>query len=124
MLSYVLIGTVIVLLFFLGMTNVGSTLFSHSPGEQFGGKLNREQVLRLNPDADLIELKDGTVYVHGADWIEKEKLTKEAKIGTIAKGMATKVPNGAPIYQTKEKKPILIVDYKGKTKRYLLAMGE
>ncbi|WP_327608986.1 hypothetical protein [Virgibacillus tibetensis] len=90
----------------------------------YGGLLNRSQVEKLYDDADLIELEDGTVYINGPEWIEEQKLTKGDKIGIVEEGMATKLPEGAIIYESKESQPILIVEYQGETKRYLLASGE
>ena len=78
----------------------------------------------MNPHADLIELEDGSVYVHGVDWIEEKDYHKGEKIGEVKKGMATKAPIGAEIYQTKEKSPVLIVQHNGSSKSYLVAMGE
>ncbi|MFD2630001.1 hypothetical protein [Oceanobacillus kapialis] len=90
----------------------------------YGGQLTRNQVLQLDPEADLIELEDDSIYKHGVEWIEEKDLTKGEKIGVIKKGMATKLPVGAIIYEVNESYPILMVEYEGETKRYLLAQGE
>ena len=82
------------------------------PGANEGGVLSRSLVLKMNPDADLIELEDGAVYEHGIDWIEEKEYEKGEKIGEVKKGMATEAPIGAEIYKTKEKSPVLILEYK------------
>ncbi|MCM3744981.1 hypothetical protein M3193_12595 [Sporosarcina luteola] len=94
-----------------------------SPGQNYGGVLSKKQVLKLDPDADIFEFKDA-VYKTGVTWIEEEELTKEMQVGEITEGMANKLPNGAKIYAPKERKDILIVEYGGKEKRYLLQVGE
>ncbi|KHE73243.1 hypothetical protein LD39_00295 [Halobacillus sp. BBL2006] len=96
---------------------------SASPGEGEGGLLSKKQVLKENPNADLFVF-EGKVYKNGVDWIEEQDLTKDAQIGEIKKGMATELPIGAKIFQTREKKGILIVQYRNTEKRYLLRMGE
>ena len=95
-----------------------------SPGAGEGGELSKSQVLNKNPDADLIELENGTVYKHGVDWIEERSYQKGKLIGEVEKGMTTKAPLGAMIYRTKEDSPVLIVEYNGNSKRYLLQSGE
>jgi hypothetical protein len=94
-----------------------------SPGHGEGGSLSKEQVLKLYPDADLFEF-DGYVYKTGVDWIEDEELTKDEQIGVISEGMANKLPVGSKIFSVKEKKPILIVEFNGLEKRYLIQLGE
>ncbi|SFF56891.1 hypothetical protein SAMN05216353_10211 [Halobacillus alkaliphilus] len=94
------------------------------PGANEGGHLSRSQVLNLNPDADLIELEDGDVYTQGAEWVKEKGYQKGEKLGEVKKGMATKAPVGADIYKTKENSPVIIVEYNGLSKMYLLAMGE
>ncbi|WP_099158831.1 hypothetical protein [Virgibacillus ndiopensis] len=93
------------------------------PGKNEGGTLSKKQVLELNPDADLFEL-DGKVYKTGVDWIEEEELTKGEQIGEISNGMANKLPIGAKVFAPEERRDILIVEYDGKEKRYLLQVGE
>ncbi|QKY69383.1 hypothetical protein [Lentibacillus sp. CBA3610] len=93
------------------------------PGQNEGGTLSKKQVLKLDPDADFFEY-DNKVYKTGVDWIEDEELTKGEKIGEISEGMANKLPVGASIFVLKERKDILIVEYDGKEKRYLLQAGE
>lgn len=114
-----LFSTVLILFLILSMLN-GCT---GSPGQHLGGALSKEQVLKLNPDADIFEL-NGKVYKTNVDWIEEEELTKEKQIGEITEGMANKLPIGAKIFTTKERKDIFIVEYDGKEKRYLLQLGE
>ena len=93
------------------------------PGLNEGGVLSKEQVLKQNPDADIFEF-DGKVYKTGVDWIEKEELIKDDQIGEISEGMANKLPVGAKIFSTKERRDILLVEYDGNEKRYLLQVGE
>jgi len=96
---------------------------SGSPVLNKGGVLSKEQVLKLNPNADIFEF-DGRVYKTGIDWVEEEKLIKDEQIGEIYEGMANKLPVGAKIFTLKERRDILIVEYDGKEKRYLLQVGE
>ena len=93
------------------------------PGEHLGGVLTKEQVLELDPDADIFELKD-RVYKVNKDWVEKEQLTKEKQVGEILDGMATKLPIGAKIFSVKERNDILIVEYDDIELRYLVQIGE
>ncbi|WP_239984646.1 hypothetical protein [Lentibacillus sediminis] len=85
--------------------------------------MDKNQVLTLDPDADYFEL-NGRVYKTGADWIEDEKLTKGEKAGEIQQGMANQLPVGAEIFAPKGRTDILIVEYEGREKRYLLQAGE
>lgn len=94
-----------------------------SPGKNYEGVLSKKQVLKLDPDADIFEFEDA-VYKTGVSWIEEEELTKEKRIGEITEGMANKLPSRAKIYAPKERKDILIVEYDGKERRYLLQLGE
>ncbi len=122
-LIYIGLSSLLVILFIFSLTDNFPLSTSHSPGEGMGGTLNKEQVLKENPDADLFEFK-GSVYKTGVDWIEEKDLTKGEQIGVISEGMATKLPKGAQIYAPKERRDILIVSYDGKEKRYLLMLGE
>ena len=74
-----------------------------NPGQNNGGYLNKEQVLKLNPDADFF-VYDGKVYKTGVDWIEDEELTKDERIGEISEGMANNLPVGAKIFEPNERK--------------------
>ncbi|MCA1010543.1 hypothetical protein [Halobacillus halophilus] len=94
------------------------------PGANEGGLLSRSQVLKLNPDADLIELEDGEVYTHGAEWVKEKGYQKGKRLGEVRKGMATKAPMGADIFATEEKSPVIIVEYNGLSKKYVIATGE
>ncbi|MGD7044590.1 hypothetical protein [Jeotgalibacillus proteolyticus] len=94
-----------------------------SPGQGEGGYLSKEQVLKLYPYADIFEY-NGQVYKTGVDWIEDENLIKEEQIGEISEGMANKLPVGAKIFAPKERRDILIVEYNGEEKRYLVQLGE
>lgn len=95
-----------------------------SPGAGEGGLLTLRQVLIMNPDADYVELENGDVYTHGTDWVNEENLTKGEKIAEVEKGMASDLPVGTILYESKEIPAILMAEYDGKTKRYHLAMGE
>ncbi|WP_237417504.1 hypothetical protein [Halobacillus litoralis] len=99
-------------------------LSSCSPGTGEGGQLDRRQVLSMNPDADFVELENGNVYTHGAEWISEKKLTKGEEIAIVEEGMASDLPPGTILYESKEIPAILIAEYGGITKRYHLAMGE
>lgn len=114
-----LLSTVLIL-FLIPSILIGCT---GSPGQNEGGVLSKEQVLKLNPDADIFEF-DGKVYSTGVDWIEEEELIKDEQIGEISEGMVNKLPVGAKIFSPKERRDILIVEYDGKEKRYLLQLGE
>ncbi|ADU29212.1 hypothetical protein [Evansella cellulosilytica] len=94
-----------------------------SPGQNKAGFLSKEQVLKLNPDADIVEFED-RVYQAGIDWVEEEALSKGEQLGEIREGMANKLPAGAIIIAPNERRDILIVEYDGKEKRYLLQVGE
>lgn len=94
-----------------------------SPGQNEGGYLSKQQVLILDPDADIF-VYDDWVYKTGVDWIEDEELIIDEQIGEIAEGMATVLPVGGKIFVRNERKDILIVAYNGKDKRYLVQHGE
>lgn len=94
-----------------------------SPEEQEGGYLTKKQVLKQDPNADLLEY-DGKVYKTNIDWTEVEKLTKGDKLGEVSGGMATHIPDGAEIFASNERGDVLIVDYMQVEKRYLLQIGE
>ncbi|REJ07194.1 hypothetical protein DYE48_16775 [Halobacillus trueperi] len=106
------------------MLPVISLLSACSPGAGEGGLLNLRQVLTMNPDAEYVELENGDVYTHGAEWVYEKSLTKGAKVAEVEKGMASDLPVGTILYESKEIPAILIAEYDGKTKRYHLAMGE
>lgn len=112
--------TIALIMLFIPTILIGCT---GSPGQNEGGRLTKEQVLKLNPDADIFEF-NGKVYKTGVDWIEEEELTKDEQIGEISEQMANKLPVGAKIFASKERNEILIVEYDGKEKRYLLQVGE
>lgn len=87
-------------------------------------EVSRKVILKNSPDADLIELEDGTIYTHGIDWVEEREFTKGEKLGVVKEGMATKLPNGAIIYNVKESYPVIIVEYEDNRKKYLMNQGE
>lgn len=92
-----------------------------------------EEVLRLDKNADIFQW-EGFIYKTEIDWVNEIKVTKNELVGEIAKvsnsnnnyfkdGMANRLPVGTKIYSTKERGDILIVEYDGKSKKYL-ALGE
>lgn len=52
-------------LFLILTMSIGCTA---NPGQNAGGVSNKKQVLKLDPNADIIEL-GGEVYTIGVDWI-------------------------------------------------------
>lgn len=112
--------SIIIILFFIPLILIGC---SGSPGQNYGGTLSKKQVLKLDPDADIFEFEDH-VYKAGVDWIEEEELTKGKQIGEIKDGMANILPIRTKIFAPKERLDILIVEYSGREKRYLLQIGE
>ncbi|MGR9049681.1 hypothetical protein ACQ4XT_13730 [Halobacillus faecis] len=109
---------------YAGMVVAVFLLSACSPGAGEGGRLSLEQVLRMNPDADYVALENGDVYTHGAEWVNEKNLTKGERIAEVEKGMASDLPAGTVLYESKEIPAIVIAVYDGKTKRYHLAMGE
>ncbi|WLR46518.1 hypothetical protein LC065_13165 [Halobacillus litoralis] len=109
---------------YIGMLVAIFLLSACSPGAGEGGLLNLGQVLSMNPDADYVELENGEVYTHGAEWVNEKNLTKGERIAEVEKGMASDLPAGTALYESEEIPAILIAVYDGKTKRYHLAMGE
>jgi hypothetical protein len=90
---------------------------------KYQGFLTKEEVLEMDPKADVFEL-DGKAYKANIDWINDEELTKDEQVGEITEGMATELPEGAKIYSTKERGDILIAEFDEIEKRYLLMLGE
>lgn len=105
--------------FFIVIMLMGCTV---SPGHNFDGALNKKQVLKINQDVDFFKF-EGKVY-KSLDGLEEIELTKGEQIGEISEGMANNIPNGAKIFIPKERRDILIVEYDGKEKRYLVQLGE
>jgi hypothetical protein len=97
--------------------------------EEFIGNPDLEEILHLDPDADILKYND-TYYVTNIDWVDEESLTKKEKVGKI-KGVnesttdfenfeANTLPAGAELYSTEEYADfILIVEYENEQKRYL-----
>ncbi|GGA30367.1 hypothetical protein [Psychrobacillus lasiicapitis] len=93
---------------------------------------NAEEVLGLDPHADIFQW-DGIIYQTNIEWVNEMDLTKDELVGEIEvvydnnlnfkDRMANKLPIGARIFSTKERKDILLVEYAGKNKKYL-ALGE
>lgn len=94
-----------------------------SPGEKNGGVLSKEQVLKIDPDADLVEYA-GAVYKAGIDWGDEMELTKDEQVAEVTEGMATHLDVGTPIFKAKERSDILVVMDGATEKRYLIQMGE
>ncbi|RHW43273.1 hypothetical protein D1B31_00960 [Neobacillus notoginsengisoli] len=91
-------------------------------------RIDAEEVLRLDPDADIFQY-DGVIYQTNIDWVEELTLTKDMQVGEIKTtnsrttnfkdGMANKLPVGAKIYSAKEQGDILLVEHEGKLLKYL-----
>ena len=88
-----------------------------------GGYLTEKQVVKMDPKADWLKFK-GKVYKSNIDWSDMGKFTKGSKLGEVSRGMASHIPIGAEIYESKERSDILIVDYMKVEKHYLLQRGE
>lgn len=89
---------------------------------------NAEEVLTLDPDADIFQF-NGIIYTTNIDWVEEKVLTKDKKIGEIKTrngadasfedGMANKLPVGAKIFTTKEENEMfLIVEFAEESLKY------
>lgn len=93
------------------------------------GNPNAEEVLKLNPEADIFQF-NGVIYQTGIDWVEELTLTKEEQVGEIKTKndtgtnfedeMSNKLPVGAKVFSVKEKigGPILLVESEGKLYKY------
>ena len=96
--------------------------------EETTDSIDAEEVLRLDPDADIFQY-DGVIYETNIDWVEELDLTKDIQIGEIKTRndtntdfkdeMANKLPVGAKIFSAKEREDILIVESKSETLKYL-----
>lgn len=90
--------------------------------------INAEEVLRLDPDADIFQY-EGVIYKTNIDWVEELSLTKDDQVGEIKTinatntdfkdEMANKLPVGAKIFSAKERGDILIVELDGEIFKYL-----
>lgn len=86
-----------------------------------------KEVLSLNGNADIFQL-DGKVFKADVDWVDKLELTKKDLLRKISgnsqksfkDGIANKLPVGAKIYSAKERNDVVIAEYDGKTKYYLI----
>lgn len=94
-----------------------------SPGEKNGGVLSKEQVLKMEPNADLVEY-EGAVYKTSIDWVDEMELTKDEQVAEVTEGMATHLDVGTPIFIVKERDDILVVMDGANEKRYLIQIGE
>lgn len=70
-------------LLMIGLTLL--TIQGCSSKPEYQGYLSKEEVFKIDPEADLFEFDDH-VYKGNIDWIEKEELTKNKKLGTIHTG--------------------------------------
>jgi hypothetical protein len=88
------------------------------------------EILRSDKNADIFQW-EGLIYQTDIDWVDELKVEKNEFVGEITNpfsiqtaksvenGMANKLPAGAKIYTAKGQGDILIVEYNGKTKKYL-----
>ena len=87
-----------------------------------------EEVLTLDPDADIFRFDD-VIYQTNIDWVDELTLTKDVQIGEIKtknntntdfeNEMANKLPVGAKIFSAKERNDILLVEINGDILKYL-----
>ncbi|WP_246625048.1 hypothetical protein [Fictibacillus nanhaiensis] len=122
------------LLSLLVISVVGLTACKEEEGTISSSNIDAEEVLTLNPDADIFQW-DGVVYKTGVDWVEELHLTMNKELGEITSlspnpnnyryenGMANKLTIGSKIYTSKERNDILLVESDGKIKKYL-GVGE
>lgn len=90
-------------------------------------KIDAKEVLSLDKNADIFQW-NGKIYKSGINWVDKLKLTKKELVGEISEnsqknfkdGVANKLIVGAKIYSPKERNDVLIVEFDGKTKYYLV----
>lgn len=95
-------------------------------------KPTASEVLSEDSKADIFQFDD-TIYKSDIAWAEKTKVTQNEKVGEIKRrssdkdafnnGTATKLSKGIALYSTKEREDILLVNFKGKFKKYV-ALGE
>jgi hypothetical protein len=104
-----------------------------------GGRVTVKEILKRNPDADIIQYDNGKVYsnVTNLEWFQKEKgkYSKERFVGEVIKRTtsrfmykdyyATKLPVGSRIYSiAKENRftGILIVEHEGEDLYYMVLL--
>ena len=110
-----------------------SLLFITGCGVADGGKVTAKEVLKQNPEADILQY-NGFIYnnVTHVEWFEQEKEQhiKHNLLGEIKKQSTssfgfkdlstTKLPIGTKIYSTNENElGIIIVEYEGKDLYYM-----
>ncbi|HEY4600300.1 MAG TPA: hypothetical protein VIG73_03235 [Cerasibacillus sp.] len=93
--------------------------------------IDAEEVLSLDPDADIFQF-DGVIYQTNIDWVEELDLTKDVQIGEIKKrndtntdfsdDMSNKLPVGTKIFSAKERGDILLVEFYGEILKYLVVV--
>ena len=89
--------------------------------------IDAKEVLNLDKNADIFQW-NGKIYKSGIDWVDKLKLTKKEWVGGISGNsqksfkdrIANKLSVGAKIYSAKERNDVLIVEFDGKMKYYLV----
>lgn len=91
------------------------------------GHIDAEEVLTLNPDADIFQFGD-LIYETNIDWVDELTLTPDEAVGEIKilndsttdfeNETANKLPVGTVIYSTKEHSDMLVVDIDGQFKNY------
>jgi hypothetical protein len=106
----------------MGCSNGGETTYVTNDS------IDAEEVLTLDPYANIFQY-DGVIYKTNIDWLEKLTLTKDVQIGKIKTKndtnadfkdeMSNKLPVGTKIFSAKERGDILIVEFEGKSLKYL-----
>ena len=97
------------------------------------GNPTAEDVLRMNPNANILMFKD-TIYNAGVDWVNELRLTKDKVITEIIAqtvsgkefmdGTANKLKIGTKIFSVKERNDILIAETNnGDIRFYMLVEG-
>lgn len=116
--------------FFVSILLIIVTVAGCSAGEEEVtiDSIDAEEVLSLDPDADIFQF-DGVIYQTNIDWVEELALTKDVQIGEIKKrndtntdfsdDMSNKLPVGTKIFSAKERGDILLVELYGEILKYL-----
>jgi len=106
----------------MGCSNGGETTYVTNDS------IDAEEVLTLDSYANIFQY-DGVIYKTNIDWLEELTLTKDVQIGKIKTinvtnadfkdEMSNKLPVGTKIFSAKERGDILIVEFEGKSLKYL-----
>ena len=127
MLTIVLVGYVLTACSVLGGRTNGDQVqvsTTHNP--------TGEEVLKLNPDADIFMFGD-LIFIKAdpSSWVQELKFEDQSKVGEITavydkqdsfiNGMSTKLPVGTEIYAPSPRQggEVLIIELDGKQHRYL-----